>query len=90
MHSYLFAVDLDVSHVIFEHSRHIDLRELVFTEDNEKTSFATGTVANDDQLFTNGRHCSQKYETEIKSKRWKGYLSQQRPSPEPEKDEADW
>lgn len=53
---YLFSVDLNVSHVILEHGGHVDFWELVFTKDNEKTSFSTGTVTNDDQLLADGRH----------------------------------
>ena len=54
--SYLFAVDFNVSHVIFKYGRHIHLWELIFAEDNEKTSLSTGTVAYNHQLLADGRH----------------------------------
>lgn len=34
MHTYLFAINLDISNIILKHGGDIDLRELVLTEDN--------------------------------------------------------
>jgi len=54
--AYLFAIHLDVGHIILEHGGHIDLGELIFAEDNQKASFTAGTVADNYQFLANRRH----------------------------------
>lgn len=53
---YLFAVHLDVGHIVLEHGGHVHLRELVFAEHNQKAGFTAGAVSDDHQLLTDGRH----------------------------------
>jgi len=52
----LFAVDFNVGHIVLEDRGYIDLRELVFREDNEETCLPTGSVPDDDQLLSYGSH----------------------------------
>jgi len=53
---YLLPINLDVSYIVFEDCWHIDLWELVFTEDNEKAGLSAGSVAHNNQFLTNGGH----------------------------------
>lgn len=53
---YLFAVNFDVSDVVFEHRGHVDLRELVLAEHDQETGLPTGSVSHYDQLFPDGCH----------------------------------
>lgn len=53
---YLLAVHLDVSHIVLKDSGYVDLRELVFTEDDQQTGLPTSTISHDHQLLTNRRH----------------------------------
>ena len=53
---YLFAINLDVGHVILEYSWDVHFWELIFAENNEKTSFTTGSVANYHQLLPDSSH----------------------------------
>lgn len=63
---YLSVVNLDVGHIILEHSRHVDLGELVLAEDDEQACFAARTVADDHQLFAHPRRtCIMKRATKI-------------------------
>lgn len=54
--TYLFAIHLDIGHIILKHGGHIDLGELIFAEDNQKASFTAGTVADNYQFLANRRH----------------------------------
>lgn len=55
----LLPVDLDVGHVVFEDSWHVDLWELVLTEDYEKAGLTAGTVTYYDQFLANCSHLKQ-------------------------------
>lgn len=54
--AHLFAVDLDVSHIVLEHSGHIDLWELVFTEDDQQAGLPTRSVSHYHQLLPDCSH----------------------------------
>lgn len=54
--AHLFTIHLDVCHVVLKYSGHIDLRKLIFAEDNEQTGLPAGTVAHNHQLLTDGSH----------------------------------
>uniref|UniRef100_A0A915J402 Uncharacterized protein n=1 Tax=Romanomermis culicivorax TaxID=13658 RepID=A0A915J402_ROMCU len=42
----LFTVDFYICDVIFENGRHVNVRELIFAENYQQTSFAAGAIAN--------------------------------------------
>ena len=54
--THLLAVDFDVGHVVFEHGRHVHLRELILAEDDQQTGFTAGTIADDHKLFPYSSH----------------------------------
>lgn len=54
--SHLFAVNLYVSNIVLKHGGHVDLRELVLAEDNQKTGLPTSSIPNYHQLLTDGCH----------------------------------
>lgn len=54
--SYLFAINFDIGYVILEDRRNVHVWELVFAEDDQETCFTAGTIADDDQFLSNGRH----------------------------------
>lgn len=56
--SYLFAVHLDVGHVVFEHGGDVHLRELVLTEDDEEARLPACAISNDHQLLSDRCHLS--------------------------------
>ena len=45
---YLFSIDFNVGHIVFEYSGNIHLWELIFTENDQQTSFSTSAITNDD------------------------------------------
>lgn len=53
----MFSIHLDICHIVFKDSGHIDLRKSSLGEDNEKTGLSAGTIADDDELATDIRHC---------------------------------
>lgn len=52
----LFAVHLDVSHVVLKHGGHVDFGELVLAEDDQQAGLSTSSIPHDHQLLTDGRH----------------------------------
>ena len=60
--TYLLAVHLNVSDVVLEHRGHVDLWELVLTEDDEQAGLSTSAVTDDHQLLPDGRHLPNRIE----------------------------
>lgn len=54
--SYLLAVHLDVSNIVFKHCGNIDFRELILAEDYKKAGLPTSSISNYHQLLTDGCH----------------------------------
>ena len=59
---YLFAIHFNVSDIVLENSRHVDLWELVLTEDDEQAGLSTSAVTDDHQLLPDGRHLPNRIE----------------------------
>lgn len=55
-HSYLFAINFNVSNVVFKNRRHIDLWKLVLAEHNEQAGLTTSSISHYDQLFPDCCH----------------------------------
>ena len=53
---HLFAIDLDVGHIVLEDGGHVDLGELILAEDDEEAGLSTSTITNNHQLFPDGSH----------------------------------
>lgn len=54
--AYLFAVHLDVGHIVLENGWYINFWKLIFTKHNQTTGFAAGAVAHDHQFLSNRGH----------------------------------
>ena len=54
--SHLFAINLNVSHIVLEYSGDVHLRELVLAEHDQQAGFTAGSVSNDHQLFPDSGH----------------------------------
>jgi hypothetical protein len=52
----VLAVDLDIGNVVLKNGGNVDLGESALGEDNEKTGFATGTIADNDELAADLSH----------------------------------
>lgn len=52
----MFAIDLDVGNIVFENGGDVNLWESSLGKDNQQTGFATGTVADDDELSADFSH----------------------------------
>jgi len=52
----VLPIDLDIGHIILEHSGNVNLRESSFREDDQQASLSTSTITNNDQLPTDFRH----------------------------------
>ena len=54
--SHLFAINLNVSHIVLEYGGDVHLRELVLAEHDQQAGFTAGSVSNDHQLFPDSGH----------------------------------
>lgn len=62
---YLFAINFNISNVVLKHSRDVDLRELILTEDDKQTSLPACTISNYHQLLPDCSHLQTKTQVDI-------------------------